>query len=514
MFAIVCCKINQNYTAQGMKYSLFFTVIELLHYFYAMQLKNARFLLLLPLFAAIVCTFSCRKQKVLTTGGVLKFSTDTLKFDTVFTAAGSFTTGLLIYNTQDEPVIVSSVRLKNGASSYFHLNVDGFSGNNVSNLHIAAHDSLYVFATVNIDPTIDTTPFIIYDQLIATLNGKDFGVEFTAFGQNAHYIINDSFGGNTTWDTHLPYVVVHKCVIGPGATLNIPPKCRVYMHQDARFFVFGTLKSGVGSMGQSDTVVFQGDRLDRAYFGYIGYPGEWGGIYVAAGGTCSLTNSILKNCGGSTYYYNFLTQSAAVEVDSGGYLVMDKSIITNSFGHGILGFEGNVTATNCLVNYCGGEALAVILGGKDSFTNCTFANYSTAALSHINNPTVGIVNWLQIGDNLYAHANLNAVLRNCIVWGSLDSELVCDTSGTPAGMSTYMLFDHCVLDKGSQTEPFVQLNACTTHDPRFKDPVNFNFHLDGGDSSSAAGNGTPALMPSTDLGWQIRTTNDIGCYQH
>src|ERR1700744_4979449 len=92
----------------------------------------------------IALCISCRKQKTLSSGGNLLFSTDTLTFDTVFTAEGSFTTGLLIYNPQDETVVLSSVKLQNGTASYFHLNVDGFSGNNITNLKIAPHDSIYV----------------------------------------------------------------------------------------------------------------------------------------------------------------------------------------------------------------------------------------------------------------------------------------------------------------------------------------------------------------------------------
>lgn len=488
-----------------------------------MSLKKVQIFLLFVLFTTVIAITSCRKTQLLTTGGVLTFSTDTLAFDTVFTAAGSFTTGLLIYNTQNEPIIVSSVRLKSGAASYFHLNVDGFPGNNITNLHIAAHDSIYVFATVNINPTLTTTPFIITDQLIATLNGKDFSVVFTAYGQNAHYIISDSLYANkTTWDTILPYVVLHPCVIGPGATLNIPPRCKVYMHQDARFFVYGTLNVCQGSMNASDTVVFQGDRLDRAYFGYMGFPGEWGGIDVVAGGVCNMNNGILKNCGGATPYYNYAIQAAAIEVDSGGTLNMTNTIITNSIGHGIFGFEGNVTATNCLVNYCGGEALAIALGGTDSFSSCTFANYGSASLSHIDNPTVGIVNWLQITQTQYAYASLNVVLRNCIVWGSLDSELVYDTSGTAAAggggsggsmYSIYLLFDHCVLKAGYVNESFGQLNTCqVNNDPKFKNPAVVNFHIVA-DSSSAYNTGTLNYLPSKDLEWTARTSRDIGCYQ-
>src|SRR4051794_17202032 len=112
-----------------------------------MRIKGIYIVLICGLVAALGAE-SCRKTGTLTSGGVLKFSNDTLKFDTVFTAAGSFTTGILIYNPQSEAVMVSNVRMEGGASSFFHLNVDGRTGNSANDIRIAAHDSVYVFATV------------------------------------------------------------------------------------------------------------------------------------------------------------------------------------------------------------------------------------------------------------------------------------------------------------------------------------------------------------------------------
>ena len=467
---------------------------------------------------AVAGSSSCRKQAVLTVGGILKFDTDTLKFDTVFTAAGSFTRGMLIYNPQNEPIVISSVRLKAGNSSYFHLNVDGFQGNNISNLKVAAHDSIYVFATVNINPNDTTTPFLVVDYLIATLNGKDFTVPFTAYGQNAHYVVSDSFSANTTWLTDKPYVVVHSCVVGPNTTLTIPSGCRVYMHQDARFFVYGNLLIDPTATAVSkDSVVFQGDRLDRVYFGYQGYPGEWGGFYFVNGSTGNFKNAMIKNCGGSTPYYNYAIQSAAIEVDSGAKLTMARTTVKNSIGHGVFGFQGAVTATNCLITNCGGEALAIALGGVDTFTNCTFTLYGSDALTHADNPTVGIVNWLQITQTQYIYSNLNVVLRNCIVWGSLDSELVTDTSGTAASaggasLHTNIIFDHCIVKKPNLLEGFTQLTGCLNTDPLFKNAAVGDFHLTTG--SSAVNTGNNAYVPPSDLEGTIRSGSDAGCYQH
>jgi hypothetical protein len=466
---------------------------------------------------------ACKKTRVQTVGGALKFSVDTLKFDTVFTAAGSYTNGLVIYNPGDAEITVSSVRLQHGTTSYFHLNVDGFAGNNIPNLKIAPHDSIYVFATVNIDSSNKLTPFYIQDSLVATLNGTNYYLPFTAYGQNAHYIISDSITKDITWLTDKPYVVIHSCVIGYGVTLTIPAKCRVYMHQDARFFVYGLLLvDPTGTPGQ-DSVVFQGDRLDRVYFGYMGYPGEWGGFYFVgsttpgAGGQGYFRNAVIENCGGSTPYWNYGIQPAAVEVDNGAHVILDHSIVRNSIGYGILGFQGWVFASNCLVHTCGAQTLGIIQGGQDTMINCTFANYGTAAVSHINNPTVGILNYLSNGDGTWQPGNLTAVLTNCIIYGSLDSELYCDSL---AGATASLKLDHCLFGTGFQIEHFVQMTGCIVGqapkfiDPMFKSPSTGDFHLQAGSPAINAGNPAFSVGVGLDGVTQSSANGDIGCYQY
>jgi hypothetical protein len=456
----------------------------------------------------------CKKQRILTSGGILTFSVDTLKFDTVFTSESSFTTGFLIYNPQNEEVVISSVRMLNGSASFFHLNVDGYSGNYTQNLKIAAHDSLYVFATVNINPNDSTNPFLITDSLVATMNGKQFYVPFTALGQNAHYIISDSFTTNTTWLTDLPYVVIHNCVIGQGVSLTIPPKCRVYMHQDAQFIIYPTasLNIGQGATTPADSVVFQGDRLDRAYFGYIGYPGEWCGLWFTPGSTGRISNAVFKNCGGANAYYNYPIIPAAMRVDSGAKVTMDHTVIKNSISIGLLGFEGNITARSCMVNTTGGEALAISMGGTDSLINCTFANFGTAEVAHSDAPTAAILDWYKVDVNTPpVFGNMNVLMQNCIVYGSLDSEIICDTSLTPAGITTKLQMDHCLLKMGSVREPFINFTSCVFTDPEFKDTVNGDFHLNSGSPALNAGNASGA--PTTNLHYDSWSgAPNIGCY--
>ena len=476
----------------------------------------------------IVMGMSCKKIRVQTVGGALKFSVDTLKFDTVFTAAGSFTTGLVIYNPQNEEVVLSSVKLQEGANTYFHLNVDGWPVNgsgSATNLKIAAHDSLYVFATVDIDPNNKLTPFVITDSLVATMNGKQYFIPFTAYGQNAHYIVDSALASSATWGIDgLPYVIIwtgdttrpRGLQINPGVTLTLAKDCHIYMHQNAGVAVFGNL---IANGTLTDSVIFQGDRLDRSYFGYMGYPGEWGGLYFGPRSNGKLTNTIIENCGNGA-----LGIAAAIWVDidsnnlnssytSTPQLTLSNCTIQNSYGYGIYSYHGTVYASGCLINTTGQQALAILLGGYDSIVNCTFANYGTSAVSHANAGSVAVLDYYWdgvTGDPTY-YANLNAIFHNCIVYGSLDSEMTCDTSGSPASTQVRLVMDHCLLKMGNKREPFIQFPGCLFNKaPMFKNTATSDFHLNSGSPAIGAGSG---IIPGNNLDnipWS--SPPDMGCY--
>ena len=501
-----------------------------------MRLKTSYVALFVVVFFTLM-GISCTKIKVQTVGGILKFSVDTLKFDTVFTAEGSFTTGLVIYNPQNEEVLISSVKLSEGANSFFHLNVDGFVGNNISNqpnLKIAAHDSMYVFATVNINPNNTTNPFLITDSLIVTMNGQNFYVPFSAYGQNAYYIVDSILAGtNITWGTKLPYVIINSAEVNTGSTRTILPGAHIYMHQNSALVVNGKL---ITQGTVQDSVLFQSDRPDPAYWNWVYYPGAWGGIYFGSysnGSNLSYTriesggNGVLSSIPAeiiifpdsfNMYTTGDMSSTTGTFLSSGTpQLSLNHCFVENSYGYGIYNLQGSLVASNTNFNTTGQQALAIIQGGYDSITNCTFANYGNTAtgLAHTGYGTVAILDYYSDGVDQPTYGGLKAVMRNCIVYGSLDSEIICDATGTTSGITANLLFDHCLLKFGTDTESFVKFNACIfNQDPMFKSTASGDFHLTVGSPAIGAGDSIYTTVPgNVDLDGNSWNGGDIGCYK-
>ena len=87
----------------------------------------------------------------------LEFSSDTVMFDTVFTTVTSSTRTFTVRNTTGSPVEVDII-LAGGKQSYYSINVDGVAGTEFRNVEIPAHDSIFVFVKVNINPADQNLP--------------------------------------------------------------------------------------------------------------------------------------------------------------------------------------------------------------------------------------------------------------------------------------------------------------------------------------------------------------------
>ena len=77
---------------------------------------------------------------------VLKFSNDTLTFDTVFTTLGSVTRYFKVENPLKEAIKIDEIRLSGLPGTQFRINVDCTPGTAIYDVEIPAQDYIYIFA--------------------------------------------------------------------------------------------------------------------------------------------------------------------------------------------------------------------------------------------------------------------------------------------------------------------------------------------------------------------------------
>ncbi|GAB4376522.1 MAG: hypothetical protein Kow0075_03730 [Salibacteraceae bacterium] len=386
--------------------------------------------ILLTAMALVMCA-SCRRD-VLYSGSDAKvrFSTDTVFFDTVFTTVGSITERLKIYNPYDEALVLDMIWLERGESSNFKLNVDGFKGRAVSDVRIEPLDSIFVFIEVTVDPNGGNSPMVIEEKLRVETNGNTQSVTLVAWGQDAYFFSSTRlrFSQPVSLFTDKPNVFYGYTLVDTNTTLVIPCGARVHFHANSGLIVGH--EASLKILGcQDDPVIIQGDRLED-YFKDV--PGQWGQIYLSATSKDNeIRNAIIKN------------GSLGVRVDSNinenPSLLLENTIIANMSYIGLLGQGADIVATNCVFARTGEYTVALAFGGNYQFTHCTFANYWSE--NPRGKPTLYLNNYFEVNKKVYPR-DFSAEFTNCIIHGNLESELEREWD---KGAKFDYTFDHVLI---------------------------------------------------------------------
>lgn len=464
--------------------------------------SKAQYLFLL-LFFALQLFSSCDKEKFTDSGDAsLAFSADTLRYDTVFTVAGSVTQIIKIYNNNEQSLRISEIRLMGGSASSFQININGIAGPLVEQTEIAPNDSLYIFATVNIQPNSQSQPFLINDSIHVAWNGNEKWIQLEAYGQNAHYLSNHTISAQETWNNDLPYVILHPLTIETGGRLDIGPGCRIYCHADAPFIVKGTLHI---SGEKNNEVIFRGDRLD-AY--YRDLPASWPGIYFQPESHDNLIR-----------FAQLLNAYQAVYIDgdinSGNQLTIEQTIINNAYKEGLSAKKCSVNVSNALISNCG-KSVRLFGGGNFEFTHCTFAAYSNSFLLH-NDPAVSVSNYEVDNGNIIS-ADLAARFTNCICWGegSTDNEIETLKEGST---SFLVEWKNSLIKVATDPDNTLFTDVIRNEDPRF-DSIDishqyYNFRTTSNALAPGIDKGVLTSYPKDldDLPRLSGTFPDLGCYE-
>ena len=379
-----------------------------------------QYFILLLIISGIIINSSCERDEIWTNSSAkLKFSTDTLSFDTIFTTIGSTTKQFVIYNTNNKPIQIASIKLQGGTSSYFKMNVDGISGIEVKNLEIEANDSAYVFVQVIVDPNQQNAPVQILDSILFSLNGNTQNIKLQAIGQDVHLIKSANYFSrikeNTTWVNDKPYLIYDTLQIDSSALLTIQEGTIIYMHRNANIFVDGNI---VINGTYEKQVVFRGDRFDLINYQtpipYDKVPGQWGSIWLRNSSTANKLNYTEIRNGTIGLWVGILNETGKANVE------LSNVIIQNNSFTGIYAINSKIKAYNSVIVNNGTFNFFAATGGEYEFTHCTFANYSTY---RSDKPNVVLTNKVKVDDSTTFYGDLKtAYFGNCIIWGSLPLE--------------------------------------------------------------------------------------------
>ncbi len=472
--------------------------------------------------------WACQKERFASNPEArLAFSTDTLRFDTVFTQLGSATRVLKVYNRHRESIRISRIYLEKGTLSRFRLNVDGLPGPTHSDIEIAPQDSLYIFAAVTINPDDppSISPFVITENLIFEANGNVQVVVLEAWGQNAVYlpsrfsasgaVLYSCGGGEWLWNDPRPYVI-YGIVVIDSCTVRIPAGARIHVHgglaraeQDSSVIRYNDgllVFDGLGRLIVEGTpehpVIFEGDRLEREF---AEVPGQWVGIWLRAGTSGHrIEHAVVRN------------SIIGIRVDSAADLTLRNTQIYRTANSGLIGVHAQIRAENCLFHSNGAHAIQLEYGGDYAFAYCTAAHFGGQ------NEALRMTN-LFCRDPLCERADvfpLRARFYNSIFSGSRSDQIAL--LAAPSADFDYR-FEHCLvrvrdLLRPNNTPDFFDhcqpcLNLSNT-DSLFLNIAEKNFRLDTL-YSKADGYALPIPDIPTDLEGTLRDLlrPDAGCYE-
>ena len=373
-------------------------------------------------------TTSCDDDLDYTTSpsALLSFSSDTVKFDTVFTTIGSSTRIFKVYNYGDDPLMIPSILLASKGQAGFRVNVDGMSGTEFQDVEVRDGDSLYFFVEVTVNPRDENTPFLLRDSLIFHLqSGVLQKVLLEAYGQDMIVIRGEVFKNDTVLTGDRPYVVYDSLVVDNNATLRLTEGTRLYFHSGAGVNVRGTLRAE-GTLAHP--VVFRGDRLDNmfSYLPYDRLSNQWKGIVLQSSSYDNYFN--YTDIHGGTW--GIMCDSSATDKDK---LIIENSVIHNVGGCALSAIGGRIWIGNSELTNAGEHCLHVH-GSDIQVVFSTLANFYPwtlrGAAIRLSNERMPLV---------------RADFRSSIITGYSSNELML-TRNTEDTLSFNYSFSHCLLN--------------------------------------------------------------------
>jgi hypothetical protein len=421
----------------------------------------------------------------------LRFSTDTVMFDTVFTSVGSVTKRFRVYNDAEKAVNIEQIQLSGGTSSSYQIAVNGVFGTEFNDITLLGQDSLLVLVDVTIDPADENNPFLVSDSLIFTTNGNRQAVTLVSYGQDAIFLNGEVIECNTTWTADRPYVLSNSILIDTLCQLTIEAGTRIYSQLNSNIFVRGTF---VVNGTAEEPVIFRNDRLEERF---NNAPGQWGGIIFLPGShSNAMEFTSIRNAKTGIYLGTpddddlpDLVLGHCIIENMGGAEGVPAGNFTVEPGYGILAVTSDLYVYNTLINNCAINTVGNYGGGNYRYEHCTLASFSFDFFRQ--QPSVVLSNNVALSDNSVIRAPLDVVILNSIIWGSLPDELLINED--PAVSFEVEIRSNLIR---SLTYSDQYPDNLWNNDPRFLDPRMHDYHLD-------------TLSPAKDAGIQLGFETDL-----
>ncbi|PIE84255.1 MAG: hypothetical protein CSA07_02630 [Bacteroidia bacterium] len=233
------------------------------------------------LLLVLVALSACDKEpRTLADPTELRFSLDTVNFDSVFVGRTSPTMTLSIYNPAREEVRIPRISLQAGGASPYVALVDGLPGPVVEDVRLAPHDSILVFLRFRNELATSDTISRCNDALVVRGGGREHTIPLVAWTVNVQpfdmldirtdVVLDGDAGPRARLATGS--VTVH-----PGASLRLTNGAQLYFPRECGLEVKGKL---VLEGTRQHPVVLGADRIDRYYRRALGL---WNGVHLHPG---------------------------------------------------------------------------------------------------------------------------------------------------------------------------------------------------------------------------------------
>jgi hypothetical protein len=476
--------------------------------------------------ATAACLASCKPEEEILTHkpeNLLRFSDDSVWFDTVFTDLRTKTIRLRVYNSNKNAINLSSVALQNAGASPFSIIVNGQKGSGklVSDVEIEGGDSIWVLVEAKLPANKQNLPLIVEDQLLFSVNGVANAqkIPVFAYGQDAHYLRDSVLNCNAVWTSDKPYVIFESVLVKKGCKLVVEAGTRVHSFKSSNIFVKGTLEVN-GTKDQP--VIFEGTRLEKEY---EEQPDQWGAIVLFDSSANNYINHAIIRNGLRGVQVGFPNTYGAT-------LLISNSTIRNMSEVGIFAFGSLVTMFNCEVSDCAQYLFAGIQGGNYALWHNTLA-YSGNKGFQRKTPAVAFTNFYKDpATSVLAYSEIypRISMVNNIITGPLADELTFAVypENTALGPVPPEI-KHNIIRTATKTirNYDVETNILVANNYQLKNTAKYNFRLDSvavnrdvayqkGQSLDKFGSSVIEQLLSKDKSGVNRssTAPDIGAYQY